>query len=729
MTASAAPYSFLTPPTSDGYLGSLAHYQVISELGRGGMGYVFRAQDIKLKRPVALKVMNQKISAIPGSRKRFISEARAMAAVHHDNVATIFEVGESGGTPFMAMEMLRGETLEELNKRKEQLDFEVIIKYATEIARGLAAAHARGIVHRDIKPANIWIEEGTDRIKILDFGLALASTPVDQLAGRGAVVGTPGYLSPEQARSDPLDDRSDLYSLGVVLYELCTGRIPLQSKSVHAQLISILTHRPIPISELNPDIPKPLCDAVHRLLRKEPRSRYQSAKVLEAELVEVEAACHQQSEVGQAINRLKEGLSQVVVPSEPAFAPAPAAKEVEFSSFDDVPAPVLDPLAGVPIPASSKTRPVAAARRPVAKKSPSQGWQKFVPVMAIAGALLIALSLVAYALIGFGKNNKSAIVKNDPVQNKPDQPKKKNDPKPKVESKPQSTSKTTSKPAKSDSDIDSTPLKPWERRQKKAAEAAGKKWVRKKPKAKGKRARKTKTNESKNTNDSSAESVAKVSPAAKPPSIDAIVPSNQADKPAMKNATDTPANTPSMVVSISTLDGRGADAMVQINRSEKYGAKQLLGIRTREGVELNHAYLRFDLAGLKGKKSKIRDARLVLHVVNGKTPVGAEIRVIGIDDVGVWPEESLDWGNSPSNMRSPKPLSSFSTIAQTSVIESQSPPGTIYLGGPDLVNYLKQAEGTVTLAVAGQWESKLLRIVSRERSPEEAPLLQISVPK
>ncbi|MGB7326267.1 MAG: serine/threonine-protein kinase, partial [Rubripirellula sp.] len=219
----AVSYDFLESPTQAGDLGVLGHYRIISELGRGGMGFVFRAEDIKLKRSVALKVMNQKIAAVPNSRKRFLTEARSMAAIHHDNVVTIFEVGESKGTPFMAMEMLAGQTLESYNKSNPRTEFETIIEFASQIARGLAAAHAKGIVHRDIKPANIWIQEGAGRVKILDFGLALASTPVDQLAGRGAVIGTPGYLAPEQARSDPMDDRSDLYSLGVVLYEMCTG--------------------------------------------------------------------------------------------------------------------------------------------------------------------------------------------------------------------------------------------------------------------------------------------------------------------------------------------------------------------------------------------------------------------------------------------------------------------------------------------------------------------------
>ncbi|QEG00029.1 Serine/threonine-protein kinase Pkn1 [Stieleria maiorica] len=313
MTSPGIQHDFLDPPKdSEDHLGTLGHYRVLRELGKGGMGYVFLAEDTRLKREVALKVMNKKIASTPGSRKRFISEARAMAAVHHDNVATIFEVGEHKGTPFMAMELLQGATLENYQQRHGKPDYHQIIAYARDIARGLDAAHRQGIVHRDIKPANIWLDTKTNRIKILDFGLALASTPVDQLSGRGAVVGTPGYLSPEQARSEPLDDRSDLYSAGVVLYEMATGKLPLKSKTVAEQLIAILAHAPKPLIERNREIPQPLADLIHRLMAKEPRDRYASAADLEKALDEVEVECEKKSEVAQAISQLQLGLEQAV---------------------------------------------------------------------------------------------------------------------------------------------------------------------------------------------------------------------------------------------------------------------------------------------------------------------------------------------------------------------------------------------------------------------------------
>ena len=733
MSAYAAPYSFLTPPTSNDFLGSLAHYRVVSELGRGGMGYVFRAEDIKLKRAVALKVMNQKISAVPGSRKRFISEARAMAAIHHDNVATIFEVGESAGTPFMAMEMLKGETLEAFNKNKERLSFETIIKYATDITRGLGAAHSRGIVHRDIKPANIWIEADSGRIKILDFGLALASTPVDQLAGRGAVIGTPGYLSPEQARSDPLDDRSDLYSLGVVLYELCTGTLPIQSKSVHQQLISILAHRPTPINELNPEIPKPLCDTIHRLLRKEPRSRFQSAKVLENELVEAEAACHKQTEVAQAINRLQEGLLQVTATAEPTIEPA-----VDFSALDEVPAPVLDPLASLPMPvAANSTLPkTIAATRP---KNPTkvnaaqpQDWQRHIPLIVVGALVLIALPLMTYAFTGFGRSNATYVVGVDPSGSNT----------PQVQNTDSQQIRPTGTATNRDTTNDIPKNQGQQNRQRDDQQRTSQNQDSTSP---GNDSGVTAAPATERTEANRPTGVAPPDPASNTevmnsePTLSEPMPAEPMQSTTL-DATPTsepeepssPA-VPTKVISISTADGRGADAMVQNGSGGKQGSKPSLGIRSRGGIESNHSYLRFDLADIKGIRKEITDARLVLNIVAGKSAPGAELRLIGIDGVGLWPEDSIEWRNSPSSEKATKPLEDFPTIAQTSTdldtATSASDPGTVFIGGPGLVDFLRNAEDTVTFAIAGSWDEKLLRFISRERSPELAPTLQIVVPE
>jgi serine/threonine protein kinase len=286
-TSENPEYDFLDPPQCEGEIGRLGPYVVLGLLGKGGMGDEFRAHDTRLQRSVALKFMKKKFAATPSKRKRFMEEARSMAAVDHDNVATLFEVGVHRGMPFMAMEMLRGQPLDVPIKAKKRFHYRDVVQLATEVARGLAAAHQGGIIHRDIKPANIWIEEPGGRAKILDFGLAIAGASVDRFSTRSSVVGSPGYLAPEQARNEMVDDRTDLYSLGVVLYQMCAGKLPLSSDTMSGQLIAIISHEPAPLHEQNPDIPLALSGLIHQLLSKEPRHRPKSALRLEQLIAEV----------------------------------------------------------------------------------------------------------------------------------------------------------------------------------------------------------------------------------------------------------------------------------------------------------------------------------------------------------------------------------------------------------------------------------------------------------
>ncbi|MGB7327392.1 MAG: serine/threonine-protein kinase [Rubripirellula sp.] len=293
MSTDKTAYEFLDPPTRAGELGRLGPYRIVGVLGKGGMGEVFRATDGRLKRTVAVKMMNKKFAGTSGSRKRFVEEARSMAAVHHDNVATIFEVGVHRGMPFLAMELLKGQSLFEkikANKAAGKLfDYLDVIRIAREVAMGLDAAHACGIYHRDIKPANIWLEEPSGRAKILDFGLAVAGT--DHLTPRGSVVGSPGYLSPEQARNEPVDDRTDLYSLGVMLYQMLSGKLPLRSDTMTGQLIAIICQDFVPLATVAPQTPAPLCELIERLLSKEARDRPSSAAQLVTLIDECEQRC------------------------------------------------------------------------------------------------------------------------------------------------------------------------------------------------------------------------------------------------------------------------------------------------------------------------------------------------------------------------------------------------------------------------------------------------------
>ena len=291
----------------DGEVARLGHYRILEVLGRGGMGQVFRAEDTRLKRQVALKVMNKKFLATPNSRTRFLEEARAMAAIDDDNVVTIYEVGESAGTPFMAMELLKGTTLEKAARKDKSLAIGDLIDIAKQLISGLSAAHRRGIVHRDVKPGNVWIESPSGRVKVLDFGLALVSSPVDSLAESSSVIGTPGYLSPEQARGERLDDRSDLFSAGVVLYELACDKAPFAAKTIPEQLVKILALEPPRPDTINPNVPRPLADVIMRLLAKEPRDRFRSAAQCLDALMQAE----------QAIDAEKQAAVQIVLDPTP----------------------------------------------------------------------------------------------------------------------------------------------------------------------------------------------------------------------------------------------------------------------------------------------------------------------------------------------------------------------------------------------------------------------------
>ncbi|MEM8667697.1 MAG: protein kinase [Planctomycetota bacterium] len=287
---------FLDPPKRDGEIARMGPYRILGQLGRGGMGEVLHARDARLNRDVALKFMNTKIPLTKTSRRKFVEEARSMAAVHHDNVATIFEVGIHRSMPFIAMELLKGKPLNVLIKEKQRFDYREVLKIAKEVCKGLSAAHENGIVHRDVKPGNIWIEEPSGRAKILDFGLAIANVNPDG-SPRGAAVGSPGYLAPEQARNDPVDDRTDLYSLGVVLYQMCSGRLPIRSETVTAQMIANICVIPRPLKERSPDTPERVCELIDKLLDKEARNRPSSAQQLEDLIDEAIEACESESKI------------------------------------------------------------------------------------------------------------------------------------------------------------------------------------------------------------------------------------------------------------------------------------------------------------------------------------------------------------------------------------------------------------------------------------------------
>jgi serine/threonine protein kinase len=292
ITEPCTPWPFLAPPQGAGEIGRLAQYRVLKLLGRGGMGMVFQAEDTQLRRPVALKVMLPEVAAQQQSKVRFLREARAAAALKHDHVVTIYQVGEDRGVPFLAMEFLRGKSLADWLASGRQASVAETLIIGRQIAKGLAAAHQAGLIHRDIKPANLWLEAPAGRVKVLDFGLARWAD--GQPDGRsvmrteqGAVVGTPAFMAPEQARGEEVNARSDLFSLGCVLYRLAAGRPPFAGDTMVAVLSAVLTQEPRPVRELNPQVPERLAGLIARLLAKQPGERPASAQVVADELLAI----------------------------------------------------------------------------------------------------------------------------------------------------------------------------------------------------------------------------------------------------------------------------------------------------------------------------------------------------------------------------------------------------------------------------------------------------------
>ena len=267
---------FLAPSPRPDSLGRLGHYEVLELVGRGGMGIVLRAFDEKLRRIVAIKVLAPQVAKSAAAQRRFVCEARAAAAVSHDNVIAIHAVEDSGPMPYLVMQFIDGCSLQEKLERAGPLPLKEIVRIGLQVATGLAAPHSQGLVHRDVKPANILLEDVVERVKITDFGLARAVDDAS-LSQSGVIAGTPAYMSPEQARGEHVDQRSDLFSLGSVLYALCTGHAPFRASTTVAVLKRICddTHRPV--REVNPEIPDWLEAVVARLLAKDPADRFASA--------------------------------------------------------------------------------------------------------------------------------------------------------------------------------------------------------------------------------------------------------------------------------------------------------------------------------------------------------------------------------------------------------------------------------------------------------------------
>jgi serine/threonine protein kinase len=377
-------FPFLSAPQAPDELGRFGDYRVFAKLGEGGMGYVFRAEDQVLKRVVALKVMRLEIAQKPLAAERFLREARAAAGLKSDHIITIYQVGQANGVPYLASEFLEGTNLDDWMRRQSRpVPLTQALRMVRDTLRGLASAHEKGLIHRDIKPANLWLEQDSSRVKLLDFGLTRSADGDMRLTADGAVVGTPAYMSPEQAAGKAVDIRSDLFSVGTVLYTLLAGRNPFSRGEVLETLRAVCFETPPPIGNARKDMPPEYAAFLDRLLAKEPDQRPANAKEALRELVAIEKA-RQSAAKPAAFTAVMPKLEMVA----PAAAVSPPEAPKAWQELTNSEGIVVKPKA----PPSAKAQ---SYRNLATNANPAKPRSKLP--MVVAGVVMVAVAVIVFA--------------------------------------------------------------------------------------------------------------------------------------------------------------------------------------------------------------------------------------------------------------------------------------------------------------------------------------------
>jgi len=371
----------------------IGHYRIVAELGRGGMGIVYKAHEESLNRFVAIKVLGEHLTEDPGHVERFLREARSAASLNHPNIVQIYAVSEEDGRHFFAMEYVSGRSLQQILRSSGPLDPIQVAKIALQTASGLRAAHEQGIIHRDIKPANLLIDD-RGLVKIADFGLALVTGGVSRLTATGMFMGTPGYLSPEQCLDQDPDHRTDIYSLGVTLYEALSGKVPFTADSPLALLRQIVEIEPPDLGELNPDVDPELRTIVARMMAKDRDLRVSSC----AELIGgLEKFLEARGASGNLVERVAASAGS---PSPPAPPPTDAA-ELDSQPTRQVSSDAI--AAG----ATAVTAPAAATEVPIVETSPLEeppsgsGSGKRLALVAVVVVLFGLAAVVAAGIFAW----------------------------------------------------------------------------------------------------------------------------------------------------------------------------------------------------------------------------------------------------------------------------------------------------------------------------------------